>query len=130
MNLKLLISIGLSATAVAFSSLAGPVAWNVSIGGVGGTVGFGVQVASPAPPPPPVVVAPAPVVIAPPPVVVAPAPVYVTPPPVVIGQPVYWAPPAYYAPVPVVVPGPRYVAVAPCAPRPYFGRAHFHRPRW
>ena len=127
MNLKLLISIGLS-TAAAVSSLGGPVAWNVSIGGVGGAVGFGVQVGTPAPPP--VVVAPAPLVVAPPPVIVTPAPVYVTPAPVVIGQPVYWAPPAYYAPVPVVVPGPGFVTVAPCAPRPFFGRPRFHRPHW
>jgi hypothetical protein len=95
---------------------AGPVAWSVSIGGVGGNVGFGVGVASvaPVPPPPPVCVGP-PVVFAPPPVCVA---------PIVVPRyhrrmrPPMYAPPVFVqAPpcvaVPVVMAPPRVVFAQP-----------------
>jgi len=61
---------------------AGPVAWNVSIGGIGGAVGFGGAVA-------------------------APAPVYVAPPICVIA-PIYMGPPVMVVPAPILMASPRH----------------------
>ena len=81
---------------------AGPVFWNVSVGGVGGNVGFGFGVASaPALPPPP------------PPPVCAPVPVVVVPTPQWAHRPVHRAPWHPYRMRPVYAVTPVFVAAPP-----------------
>jgi len=114
MKKKLLAVIGL--LAALGQAQAGPVAWNVNIGGAGGNVGFGVSVGN-LPPPAPVVVSP-PVAVCPPPCV---APRPVCPPPVVVMPPPrrHWRRPVFVAPPPMVcAPAvPVLMMPSPCAPR-------------
>lgn len=111
MKRKLLIALGVVSAGVL--AQAGPIAWNVNIGGLGGNVGFGVTVGNIPPPSPVVVPVPPPVAVCPPP------PCVVAPPPVVVVPPRpprrHWRRPVVVVPAPVVC-APVVVAPPPRGP--------------